>query len=42
VHELVHLIVPPHNTRFYAILDHVLPSWSDVRRELDARPVGTP
>ena len=42
VHELVHLIVPPHNTRFYAILDHVLPTWSDVRRELDARPVGTP
>ena len=42
VHELVHLIVPPHNTRFYAILDHVLPQWSDVRRELNARPPGTP
>ena len=42
LHELVHFIVPPHNTRFYAIMDHFLPPWSDVRRELNARAVGAP
>lgn len=42
VHELTHLIVPPHNTHFYAILDHVLPQWSDVRRELNSSAPGAP
>ena len=42
LHELVHFIVPPHDTRFYAIMDRFLPPWSDVRRELNARAVGAP
>jgi predicted metal-dependent hydrolase len=42
VHELTHFLVPPHNARFYAILDHVLPQWSEVRRELNAYPIGMP
>ena len=40
VHELLHYVVQPHNTRFYALLDHHLPNWEDARRELQAPPAG--
>ncbi len=42
LHELVHLIVRPHNARFYLMLDRHLPQWSDVRRELNAQPIAGP
>lgn len=39
VHELVHLIEPTHNDRFRALMDRLLPSWSDRRSELNRLPV---
>jgi predicted metal-dependent hydrolase len=41
VHELLHYVVQPHNTRFYALLDHHLPRWEEARRELHAPAAGT-
>jgi predicted metal-dependent hydrolase len=35
VHELVHLLEPSHNRRFYALMDHFLPDWKQVRARLN-------
>lgn len=39
VHELVHLLEPTHNARFYALMDRYMPDWKVHRRTLDRRPV---
>jgi predicted metal-dependent hydrolase len=33
-HELVHLLEPSHSTRFYRLLDRVMPSWRERRHRL--------
>jgi predicted metal-dependent hydrolase len=35
VHEMVHLIVPNHGTRFVALMNEHYPSWRDARAELN-------
>ena len=39
VHELVHLIEPTHSERFVALMDKFLPSWPNLRDQLNALPV---
>lgn len=39
VHELVHLLVPPHSDRFRALMDQHLPQWRVLRDELNWAPV---
>ena len=34
VHELAHLLAPTHDARFHALLDHHLPHWRALRKEL--------
>jgi predicted metal-dependent hydrolase len=34
VHELVHLLEPSHNTRFYALMTQFYPDWPAVRAQL--------
>ncbi len=34
VHELVHLLEPSHNRRFYRLMDGFLPDWKELRAEL--------
>ena len=36
VHELVHLLEPSHNRRFYALMDQFLPNWKKVRARLNS------
>lgn len=38
VHEMVHLIEPSHNRRFYRIMDRLLPDWRARRDELNRVP----
>ncbi len=33
-HEMVHLLEPSHNARFYALMDQFVPKWRDYRRQL--------
>lgn len=40
VHELVHLLEASHNHNFQALMDHFLPPWRELRRELHAVPLG--
>ena len=40
VHELVHLLERNHTERFIALMDRFLPQWREVRRELNAAPLG--
>jgi len=35
VHEMVHLLEPSHNARFYALMDRFLPEWRVAQRELE-------
>lgn len=35
VHELAHLVEPNHGTRFYALLDSLLPTWRDAKDMLE-------
>lgn len=37
VHELVHLLEPSHNARFYALMDRFLPGWRAIRARLNGR-----
>ena len=39
VHELVHLLEPTHNARFYALMDRYMSDWKVHRRTLNRRPV---
>jgi predicted metal-dependent hydrolase len=34
VHELVHLLEASHNQRFYALMDHYLPDWQEIKKKL--------
>jgi predicted metal-dependent hydrolase len=38
-HELAHLVVPTHGPRFVELLDRNLPSWREIRNELNRLPV---
>ena len=38
VHELVHLLEPSHNARFYALMDRFLPNWRPQRAALNHPP----
>ena len=35
VHELIHLLEPRHNARFYAYMDKFLPDWKTRKQELN-------
>ena len=37
VHELVHLLEPSHNKRFYALMDRFYPNWRAVKKRLNGR-----
>lgn len=39
VHEMLHLIEPTHNDRFFALLDRHHPAWREARAELNALPL---
>ncbi len=39
VHELVHLLERNHNDRFVAYMDHFLPEWKQLKKELNKLPV---
>jgi predicted metal-dependent hydrolase len=39
VHELVHLLVPTHNSRFVELMDRFMPLWQVYRRLLNRLPV---
>lgn len=39
VHELTHLLEPSHNARFAALMDSFLPTWRELRRQLNRLPV---
>jgi predicted metal-dependent hydrolase len=39
-HELCHLAEPNHNSRYYELLDRVLPDWRDRREKLNAFEFG--
>jgi predicted metal-dependent hydrolase len=41
-HEMVHLIVPNHGTRFVALMNEHYPSWRDARAELNESYQGRP
>lgn len=38
VHELVHLLEPTHNARFYALMDRYMPEWRVHRGTLNRQP----
>jgi len=40
VHELVHLLEPSHNGRFYALMDRYLPDWRERRDALERGVMG--
>jgi predicted metal-dependent hydrolase len=39
-HELCHLAEPSHNSRYYELLDRVLPDWRDKRQKLNEYEFG--
>ena len=39
VHEMVHLLERNHNAKFIAYMDHYLPEWKQLRKELNKLPV---
>ena len=39
VHELVHLLEPSHNARFYSLMDLHMPGWKAHRQELNREPI---
>ncbi len=40
VHEMVHLLERNHNDKFTTYMNHYLPEWRELRRELNKLPVG--
>ena len=40
VHEMVHLLEPTHNRRFFALMDQFLPDWQHHRDILNQRQNG--
>jgi len=41
VHELVHLLEPRHNDRFWALMDRFMPDWGQRRDELHGTPAAS-
>jgi predicted metal-dependent hydrolase len=39
VHEMLHLLEPTHNQRFFALLDQHYPAWREARAELNELPL---
>ena len=39
-HELCHLVEPNHNSRYYDLLDRVLPDWRERREKLNTFEFG--
>lgn len=39
VHELIHLLEPHHNKRFYSLMDQFMPGWKNHQIELEGRLV---
>lgn len=39
VHEMAHLIEPTHNSRFIALMDHLMPNWRFYRQLLNRLPL---
>lgn len=39
VHELIHILEPTHNERFWRLMDLHLPQWKTIRDELNRRPL---
>ena len=39
VHEMVHLLEPSHNERFYKLMDRFLPNWRNYRSQLNRLPI---
>jgi predicted metal-dependent hydrolase len=39
IHEMTHLLVRNHNTRFVALMNSYLPNWKDIKDELNRLPV---
>lgn len=37
VHELVHLLEPSHNQRFYTLMTQFMPQWRDIQRLLEGK-----
>jgi predicted metal-dependent hydrolase len=35
IHELIHLIEPSHNHRFYELMNRFMPSWKDIRKKMN-------
>jgi predicted metal-dependent hydrolase len=40
VHEMLHLIEPTHNARFFALMSKHYPAWREARAELNELPLG--
>jgi predicted metal-dependent hydrolase len=36
LHELIHIIEPSHNRRFYGLLNALMPRWKDIRKGLNS------
>ncbi|MFZ4076713.1 MAG: M48 family metallopeptidase [Legionellaceae bacterium] len=36
VHELIHLIIPNHSQRFYSLMEHFMPEWKIIKKQLEA------
>jgi hypothetical protein len=41
VHELAHLLVRHHDDQFHSLMDRHFPRWRQIRRELNAAPLGS-
>ncbi len=39
VHEMIHLLEPTHNARFFALLDQFMPKWQLYREQLNRLPI---
>ncbi len=39
VHELIHLLEPTHNARFYTLMEKFMPNWKHLRDELNRSPL---
>jgi len=39
VHELIHILEPTHNQRFFQLMDDFMPNWRLHKEELDKPPL---
>ena len=40
VHEMLHMIEPTHNERFFTLMSKHIPGWREARAELNELPLG--